>query len=356
MFNYTTTTILNSNLDSSGLTKVVGSAAGLNVLRVNNFKKDGIVSIYKNPYTAGVKEVAKVTIPTVTAGKVIRLTIDVRLSQQTESEYASTYLYFKKPVVVEVIASGTAATDALALVNAIKGLKTEFGFNYLTPALINTADVQVTAINNNQRFFSMIVESDKTSPNSLIQPEYDNITASTFSVTTAGKVGFGDDEYMVKAVMLPTYENTRYFGINKEERPVLGGNYTQYTIRYNIAKNVDYNLGISGMGDRSITNHVFYVKSDVVAAFEAAIANVGLTVPALLVLAVGDNTLANSATTTSTVTGAVGAVVFSVTSGTSATVDASTGVITANATTDGDTVVRATDSVGNYAEVTITVA
>lgn len=356
MFNYTTTTILNSNLDSSGLTKVTGSATGLNVLRVNNFKKDGIVSIYKNPYTAGVKEVAKVTIPTVTAGKVIRLTVDIRLSQQTESEYANTYLYFKKPVVVEVIASGTAATDALALVNALKGLKTEFGFNYLTPTLVNTADIQVTAINNNQRFFSMVVESDKSSPNSLIQPEYDNITGTTFSVTTAGKIGFGDDEYMVRSIMLPTYENTRYFGINKEERPVLGGNYTQYTLRYSIAKDVDYNLGIVGMGDRSITNHVFYVKSDVVAAFEAAIANVGLTIPALLTYTVADNSLANAATTTSVVLGAVGPVVFSITSGTSATVNATTGVITADATTDGATVVRATDAVGNYAEVTITVA
>ena len=69
-----------------------------------------------------------------------------------------------------------------------------------------------------------------------------------------------------------------------------------------------------------------------------------------------DVTLANAATAQASATGAIGTVAWSVTSGTSATVNASTGVITAHASTDGDTVVRGTDSVGNYAEVTITVA
>ena len=42
--------------------------------------------------------------------------------------------------------------------------------------------------------------------------------------------------------------------------------------------------------------------------------------------------------------------------GTTTTINATTGVITADAAVDGDTVFRATDSVGNYAEVTVTVA
>lgn len=278
MYQFTTTTIINSNLDSNGTTaKYTGSATAFNVTRVNKFLTNKIVSVHKRPYAAGVKEVAKVTIPTVTAGKVIRLTIDVRLSQQTDSEYANTYLYFKKPVVVEVLATGTAATDATALVNAIKGLKDRYGFSYVSAALVNTADVQVTATNNNQRFWSMVVESEKASTNSIIQPEYDDVTAGTFSVTTPGKVGFGDDEYMIKSIMLPTYENSRYFGTNKEERPVIGGNYTQYTLRYSITK--DGNDGIVA-GGTSITTHVFYVKSDLVSGFEQELANAGITVVA----------------------------------------------------------------------------
>lgn len=352
MYQFTTNTILNSSLDSSGIAKFAGAATYLDVKRVNKFLNSNILSITKRPYAAGVKEVAKVTIPTVTAGTVIRLTVDVRLSQQTNSEYANTYLYFKKPVTVEVLATGTAATDATALAAQINGLKDRFGVSYITAAKVNTADVQVTATDNNQRIFSMLVEKEKASTNSLVQPEYENITAGTFSVTTAGKLGFGDDDWMIKSVWVPTLENTRYWAINKEEKPVIGGNYTQYTIRYSVEK--DHDDGVSTSLGKSITTHVFWVKSDVVSAWETELDKL-TNKPYDIGLTVGDDTLANSATTQATVTNAIGAVTYSVTSGTSATVD-QTGLITAHGTTDGDTVVRATDSVGNYAEVTITVA
>ena len=59
MYQFTTTTVINSNLDSNGVTpKFAGSATGFNVTRVNFFKKDNIESIFKTPYAAGVKEVA----------------------------------------------------------------------------------------------------------------------------------------------------------------------------------------------------------------------------------------------------------------------------------------------------------
>jgi hypothetical protein len=273
MYQFSTQTIINSSLDSNGSTaKYSGSSTGLVVTRVGTFKKDNIVSIYKNPYAAGVKEVAKVRIPTVTSGKVIRLSLDVRLSQSTQSEYANSFLHFGKPVVVEIIASGTAGTDATSLVAQINGLKDRFGVSYVTAAVIDTDYVRVTATDNNQRFYNIVVSKELASYNSIIQPEYEDVTAGTFSVTTAGKVGFGDDEYMIKSIMIPTYENTRHFGINKEERPILGGNYTQYTLRYVITK--DGTDGIVG-GGTSITTHVFYVKSDLVTGFEAAIINAG---------------------------------------------------------------------------------
>ena len=63
--------------------------------------------------------------------------------------------------------------------------------------------------------------------------------------------------------MLPTYENTRHFGIIKDERPILGGNYSQYTLKL-VTK-----AGEEGvfMGDKSVTTHVFWVKADQVALF-----------------------------------------------------------------------------------------
>jgi hypothetical protein len=359
MYQFTTTTILNSNLDSNGTTtKFVGSATGLNVTRVGSFKKANIVSIYKRPYQEGVKEIAVITVPTITAGLVARLEIDVRLSQQTNSEYANTALYFKKPVTVEVIATGTAATDAAALIAAVNGLKDRYGFSYVTASTGGGAVITITATDNNQRIFSIKVLKEVAltlNSNSIIQPEYEDVSSTTFSVTTAGKVGFGDDEYMIRSIMLPTYENSRYFGTNKEERPVIGGNYSQYTLRYSITK--DGSDGIVG-GGTSITTHVFYVKSDLVSAFETAISNVGLTVPATFQIAVGTTGLtidvSDGDTDQITWSGGVGVVTFSSDKPTKASVDASTGLVTALAA-EAAVVITATDAVGNTDTLTYAV-
>ena len=348
MYQFTTTTIINSNLDSNGVTaKYSGDANAFIVTRVNTFKRANIVSAYKRAYSAGVKEVAKVTVPTIATGTVARLTVDVRLSQQTDSEYANTYLYFKKPVVIEIVASGTAATDATAFKNQLIALKDRFGFAYIT-ATTNGADIILTATNNNQRFFSATIEKEKASTNSIILPEYENVTAGTFSVTTPGKIGFGDDEYMIKSLMIPTLENTRYFGINKEERPVLGGNYTEFVIRYSVDKVDD---GIVA-GNKSITTHVFYVKSDLVAAFETELLKTVTTLNSLSVSA-ADTALVVGTDDTEVlvVTGAIGSVTYATSDATVATVAA--GTVTAVGA--GSATITVTDSAGNTASIDFTV-
>lgn len=268
MFQYTTTTVINSALDSNGVTpKYSGDANAFKVTRVGTFKKDNIKSVYERAYSAPIKEVATITVPSVTAGKVIRLEVDVRLSQNTYSEYANSYLYFKKPVVVEVIATADEAANAAALAKQVAGLQDRFGESYIK-ATNAGAVITLAAKNQYQRFHNAEISEEVLSPNSLVQPEY-KVVSTDFVVTVPGKVGFGDDAYMIASIMVPTTENTRVFGINQEERPILGGNYSQFTLRYDIPK--DSNDGI-WTGARSITTHVFYVKSDLVNAFKAEIA------------------------------------------------------------------------------------
>lgn len=317
MYQFTTTNIINSSLDSNGVTaKFAGSATQLKVARVNTFLKDNIVSIYKRAYRVGVKEIAQVTIPVITAGLVARLDVDVRLAQQTNSEYASTHLYFSKPVVIEVIATGTAATDATALAAQVNKLKDRFGFSYIT-ATTSGADVILTATDTNQRIESIkILKEAGYTDNSLVEPKYTDVTASTFSVTTAGSAGFGDDDWMAQRVKIPTMENTRKFGISADERPVIGGNYTQYTLRYSITKD-----GTDGIvsGGTSVTTHVFYVLSSLVSSFEAAIIATGKIIDtigtAVTAVTIGGDTLTMSAaagtttlTATTTPSGVTGAV------------------------------------------------
>lgn len=364
MYQYTTTNVINSAyaldyngnvlLDASGnqIAKYTGTAAGLNVPHVGNFKKANILSIYKRPYTAAVLEVAEVTIPTIASGLVARLEIVIKLSEAVESDYINYSLEFNKPIVVEVLSSGTAATDATALVAQLNSLKNRFGQSYFTAAVNSSTKVRITMKESFQRVKSMVISKEDTSQNTLIQPQYTNVSSTTFTIVTAGKNGFGTDTWMLSKITLPTAENVRQFGISKGERPVMGGNYTQYTLRYSVPSTED---GIVS-GTPSITTHVFYVLSSLVSGFESAINSVSLTVPALMAVTADNVTLANEAIAQASATGNVGGVTWSVASGTSATVAASTGVITAHATTTGETVVRGTDSVGNYADVTITVA
>lgn len=280
MYQFTTTTIINSSLDSNGTTaKYSGTADAFSVTRVNTFKKANIVSVYKNIYTAGVKEEATVTVPTITAGLVARLAINVRLSQHTDSEYADSSTFFNKPVTVEVIAKGVPATDAAALVKQINGLRDRFGFAYIT-ASVDTVDSKIIvlkATNNYQRFNTVVISEEIPNNDSVIAPQYKDVTNETFTIKVNGKVGFGDDEFMIRSIMIPSSENTRHLGINSEERPILGGNYTQFTIRYAIDKQDD---GIIA-GYKSITTHVFYVKSNLVASFEAAIIASGTPVTSI---------------------------------------------------------------------------
>lgn len=368
MYQYTTTNVINSQyakdyegndlLNNSGsqIAKVTGTTAGLNVIKVGNFLKANIVSIYKRPYQAGVKEVAVVRIPTITSGLVARLEVVINLSQSTISEYTNYSLDFQKPIVVEVLATGTAATDAAALVTQLNALKSRFGYKYFTAAVTNTDYVQITCNQVEQRVKSMKISKSASSYTSTVGPEYEDVSSTTFSVTTAGKIGFGDDNWMMRHVMLPTAENVRYFGISKDERPVMGGNYSEYVLRYSIAKN-----GTDGTvsGQTSVTTHVFYVISTEVSRFETAISNIGLTVPATLVAAAtGDGTLTTSSNETDQVvwSGGVGTVTFESDQPTRATVGASTGLVTtAGVTGTGAVVITATDSVGNTDTVSYTV-
>jgi hypothetical protein len=355
MYQFTTTTIINSALDSNGTTaKFAGSATALEVTRVGKFLNSNITSIHKRAYSAPVLEIAQVTVPTITAGLVARLDVDVRLSQQTDSEYANSYLYFKKPVVVEVIATGTATTDATALKNQINGLKDRYGFSYVT-ASTSGANVILTATNANQRFFSIKILKEANSTNSIIDPLYEDVSASTFSVTTKGKLGFGDDDWMQRKIMLQTAENVRYFGYNKEERPILGGNYTEYVLHYTTTK--DHATGISGGVDYSKTTHVFYVANAQVAAWETELDKL-TSKPYGLVIAAADVTLTTATNDTSqiTATNAIGAVTYVSDQVTRATVGASTGLVTtAGVTATGEVVITATDSVGNTATLTFTI-
>jgi len=347
MYQFTTTTVINSNLDSNGTTpkfQKIGDA--LVVSRVGTFKKDNIVGVYKRPYSAGVLEKATITIPTISTGTTAILSIAVKLSRDVRAEYASSFLAFKKPLLISIVGTGNATNDAATIVNKINALKSRYGEDFISAS--NTgAVITLQAKDYYQRFDSIKLSIEGTSYNPITHPEYTD--SATGTVTVPGKIGFGDDNYMIRSIMLPTLDNNRPFGVNKEERPILGGNYTQFTLRYKVDKQDD---GIVA-GHYSITNHVFYVKSDLVSDFEGVIDSVtGGNVSGTLELSAPKTAIAVEESVQITVTGAVGSVTFVSAAPAKVTVS-STGLATGVAA--GSSVITATDAVGSTGTITITV-
>lgn len=347
MFQFTTTTVINNNVDiTSGATKVSAASDYFQVLRTGKFLSAKVVGAHKRPYSAGVKEIASITVPAGTAGDVHRLEVVIRLEGSTESDYASPFYYFEKINMVEVLHTGTAATTATALKAQLSKFKDKYGHSYFTVGG-SGADITLTAKTYYQRFESVKLFKEYASTNTMVAPEYSLV--ATGSVTTSGKIPFGDYTWMIGNISIPTLDKSRIFGTLKDEIPSVDGNYSQYTLKYAIDKDDDIGI-VSGL--KSVTEHVFYVESAVTSAFETALTTAGIGFG--LTIAAADESLANSATTTLSATNAVGAVTYAVTSGTSATVSGNT--VTASAATDGDTVITGTDAVGNTASVTITVA
>ena len=136
MFLYTTTTIINSAnavdvmgnalLDNSGSpVEYAGTATEFKVIGTGTYKKDNIQSVAR-AYTPGVKEVAKITVPQATSGNLLRLTVEVKLDGSVQSDYANLHM-IKQPLTVDIISSGTPATDAAEIAKVLNKIKTEYG-------------------------------------------------------------------------------------------------------------------------------------------------------------------------------------------------------------------------------------
>ena len=130
MFNFTTTTVINSSKDyTSGKDRWIGTAddsqnivGSLNVLRVMNFKAPNVTAIYKA--VANDPEMAKVTFNftgiTANEGDQFRLSVYVGLRQASQdSRYSNDLILKGKPFTVDFIWKNSPAETVKSLVNTI---------------------------------------------------------------------------------------------------------------------------------------------------------------------------------------------------------------------------------------------
>ncbi len=302
MFQFTTTNVINSNVDlTSGKplwsTQKKGEAdakgneykiSSMNIKRVNNFKQPNVVHVFKSKYTA--PEVDKLTInfgnitPIPKDGDGYRLSIYIRLSQSLQSSYYSNDMVFKgKPFSIEFSFKTDWQTTLEKLKDTIEKyavlvyekplLKISVSGNYLT----------IEATDEYQRLYQVDIE--KFDPEAYhgmgkytVVKSVEDLTKvkdkSTLTGTEegffVGREGFGTYQWLLHNLRLPTTMRTRVFAMNSDETPIPGAKYNEYIIHYCVNRGI---LGTNAVGDmvKSMTTHVFYVNQTVSEQFEQAL-------------------------------------------------------------------------------------
>lgn len=285
MFNWTTTTLINEIPDNFMVNPVDKNNQPIeDRLRIGKylFEKRWVESIRKAEgktveLCSAALDMAKVKEALDAAdAKVARLYLYVGLDGSEESIYANDW--YRKGMPLSV--SFTVA-DATGMVNAIVDTVNRFNvFTKVKKVLDVKADGSKLLINGtheHQRLQKIQVLVDAGYGEEIAVVDYElnrpGKEATGFVVdVVAGRNGFGTYSQLLKDLRLPTAAHNHWLSVQKDEMPVVGALYTQYIINYYAPSTA--NPSFTAVGNRSMseTTHVFWVKSDLVEKWEAALA------------------------------------------------------------------------------------
>lgn len=291
MFKYSVTSVINTINDYAtglplfegldGETQADGTVleARLKVKRGLEFKKSNVQAIYHRGYRAAVNPEYKVALDTVAATPgIYRISLYVTLSGSQDERYANTRVLKGKPIFVEFEVTAKENTAALVADKVVaitkKYLQMVYEDKIINIVKDSTTGIIIKGISGEQRFSKVALEKWENNDWTTLDESINGVAGTKITVTAIGDNGFGTYRNIIKDLRLPTAANTRWTHIVQDETPVLGGMYDQYTIVYCVHRGV---LGSDAVGDdvTSITEHVFYVKSDVKVDWEAALAKLG---------------------------------------------------------------------------------
>ena len=293
MFKYSVTSVINTINDyTTGLPLFEGLLGGetqtdgtvlenrLKIKRGLEFKKSNVQAIYHRGYRAAVNPEYKVALDTVAATPgIYRISLYVTLSGSQDERYANTRVLKGKPIFVEFEVTAKENTAALVADKVIaitkKYLQMVYEDKIINIVKDSTTGIIIKGISGEQRFSKVALEKWENNDWTTLDESINGVAGTKITVTAIGDNGFGTYRNIIKDLRLPTAANTQWTHIAQDEIPVIDGMYHQYTIVYCVHRGV---LGSDAVGDdvTSITEHVFYVKSDVnEASFKDAIAILG---------------------------------------------------------------------------------
>ena len=272
MFNWTTTTLINE----IPFTKVDG-----NKLRIGKhlFEKRWVESIRKA--VGHPMELCKATLDmakvktAIADAKVARLYIYVGLEGSEESIYANDWYRKGMPLSVS-FANATAAEMAKAIEDTVKKFNVFTKVKKVLDVKADGDNLIIEGTHEHQRLMkiAVLVGDGEMLGEEVPVIEYEKNRKDDAAVTinNVGVNGFGTYSQLLKDLRLPTPAHTGWNSVQKDEMPIVGATYTQYIINYYAPSMA--NPSFTAVGNRSMseTTHVFWVKADLVNAWEAILA------------------------------------------------------------------------------------
>lgn len=278
MFQFTTTTVINSDKDTSGKELWSRSLGSFYVKRVNEFKIENIKAVYKAAAVDPVLEKAEINLEALAAeakqGEMYRLNMYIGLTQGSNDPLYANDFYFKgRPFVVDFI------WDEKKGVKGLKNMIEKFQLNIYGEKFLDIKvdgnTLVVTAMTEYQRFRKIAIEKFNAEKwNGM--GEFEEVDIDGLITLTPGQEGFGTYSWILHNLRLPTTAHTDAWSINQKEMPIPGAKYTQYTLHYCVDRGT---LGLNAVGHQvtTATTHVFYVLDSLCESFENALTGADYT-------------------------------------------------------------------------------
>ncbi len=272
MFNWTTTTLINE----IPFNKVEG-----NKLRIGKhlFEKRWVESIrkavgHKPTICAATLDLAKVK-EALDAAKanVARLFLYVGLEGSEESIYANDWYRKGMPLSVSFV-NADAAVMAEAIVDTVNKFNVFTKVKKVLDVKAEGNNLVISGTHEHQRLqkIQVLVDAGMGEEVAVVNYELEHKADPAVINEVKGVNGFGTYSQLLKDLRLPTAVHNNWLSVQKDEMPVVGAVYTQYIINYYAPSTA--NPSFTAVGNRSMseTTHVFWVKEDLVADWEAILA------------------------------------------------------------------------------------
>lgn len=267
MFQFTTTTVINSLTDFTTGKELVKNENGVILIKRHNpFKVANIESMVRTAAMEATPDKVEIAYTKDNTNDQ-RIELYVRSTGNADPMFANAMLLKGKPLYIEIPA-GTEATDFVKIANKYCNLM--FGGENQLIASEKGGVLTITCTNGYQRITKAAIATRDAEGNFGKGVELQEKTGEATQGIIHGNEGFGDYDHMIKDLRLPTSANLRWKRTMEDEMPTPGSLYNQYILTYTVDRGI---LGMDAVGQKTVstTTHIFWVNNAVDSTFKTAL-------------------------------------------------------------------------------------